>query len=143
MSDGLPSDHAVVNSHRAHVEGMGRTRRPRVPVPDGVDVAVGDIIRLSLEGQTYHSQATEALDGDVDIRGAFGNARLARTPDEGENRFPAWIESVGLGVGDPVLVDVVTPGYKLGLRRPGERVVYEGTDPPSSSLSDIARNLDG
>jgi hypothetical protein len=112
-------------------------------LPEGVDVAVGDVIRLSLEGQSYHAQAAEALDGGVDVRGAFGNARLARTASEGENHLPTWAESVGLGVGDPVLVDVVTPGYKLGLRRPGERVVYEGTDPPSSSLSDIARNLDG
>ena len=143
MSDRLPSDHAAVESHRVHLDRVGRTSRPRVPVPAAVDVAVGDVIRVSLEGTSYHAQIAEALDGTPDIRGAFDNARLARTPGEGDDHFQPWTESVGLGVGDPVLVDVVTPGYKLGIRRPGERVVYDATDAPSSSLSDIARDLDG
>jgi hypothetical protein len=112
-------------------------------VPDAVGVAVGDVVRVSLEGETYHTQIAEGLDGDADIRGAFANARLARAPNEGDDHFQPWVDAVGLSAGDPILVDVVTPGYKLGLRRPGERVVYEATDAPSSSLSDIARNLDG
>jgi len=37
----------------------------------------------------------------------------------------------------------VTPGFQYGLRRPGERVVYTALDPPASSLSDIARDVDG
>ena len=143
MSDRVPSDSDAVETHRTHVETVGRTARPRVPVPDAIDLAVGDVIRLSLEGDTYHTQIAEALDGTPDIRGAFANPRLARTPTEGEDHLRPWTEAVGLGPGDPVLVDVVTPGFKLGLRRPGERIVYEATDAPSGSLADIARDLDG
>ena len=143
MSDRLPADHDAVDTHRTHVEQVGRTGRPRVPLPPGVDVAVDDVVRLSLEGEKFHAQIVAGLDCQPEIRGAFANARLARTPGEGDDHLRPWVESVGFGIGDPVLVDVVTPGYKLGLRRPGERVVYEATDAPSGSLADIARDLDG
>ncbi len=143
MTDRVPSDHDAVQSHRTTVAQVGRTGRPRIPLPDGVDAAVGDVLQVSLEGETYHAQVGEALDGDRDLRGAFPNARLARAEGEGENALRAWLEEAGVAVGDPLLVDVVTPGYKYGLRRPGERVIYTATDPPASSLADIARDLDG
>ena len=143
MTDRVPSDHETVSSHRTHRERVGRTARPRIPLPDALEVAVGDVVRLSLEGEEYHAQVTQSLDGGRDVRGAFFDAQLARTDGEGENSLRQWVDEVDLSVGDPVVVDVVTPGYKFGFRRPGERVVYEATDPPSSSLSDIARNLDG
>lgn len=143
MSDRVPSDHETITSHRTHREQVGRTGRPRVPLPDALDAAVGDVIRLSLEGEEYHAQVTQSLDGGRDIRGAFFDAQTARTDGEGENALTTWADDVGLDVGDALVVDVVTPGYKYGLRRPGERVVYDATDAPSSSLSDIAQNLDG
>ena len=143
MSDRVPSDHETISSHRTHREQVGRTGRPRIPLPDDLDVAVGDVIRLSLSGEEYHAQVTRSPDGGRDVRGAFFDARAARTDGEGENYLPEWADDVGLAVGDPVVVDVVTHGYKFGLRCPGERVVYDATDAPSSSLSDIARNLDG
>jgi hypothetical protein len=143
VTDRVPSDHETIASHRSHVESIGRTNRPRLPLPDAVDAAAGDVLRLSLEGDTYHAQVQESLDGGLDVRGAFDNARLARADDEGENRFAEWAAEVGLSAGDAVLVDVVTPGFKLGVRRPGERVVYDATDAPSSSLSDIASDIDG
>ncbi len=143
MSDRLPSDHATVDSHRTHVDSVGRTGRLQVPLPETIEASVGDVVRISLEGDSYHTQIAESLDGEATIRGAFANARLARTPGEGEDNFQSWAESVELTSGDPVLVDVVTPEYKFGLRRPGERVVYEATDAPSDSLTDIARDIDG
>jgi hypothetical protein len=51
--------------------------------------------------------------------------------------------AAGVSAGDPLLVDVATPGFAYGLCRPGERVVYRAADPPRSSLADIARDLDG
>jgi hypothetical protein len=142
VSDRVPSDHETISSHRTRHKQVGRTGRPRVPLPDDLDVAVGDVIRLSLDGKMYHAQVTESLDGGRDVRGAFDNARLARAGD-GTNHLTTWADDAGLAVGDPVVLDVVSPGYNFGLRRPGERVVYKATDAPSSSLSDIARNLDG
>ena len=143
MTDRVPSDHDAVTSHRTRREQVGRTGRPRIPLPDGLDVAVGDAVRLSLDGSEYHAQVTASLDGGRDVRGAFDNARLARTDGAGANRLRAWADEAGLVVGDPLVLDIVTPGFKFGLRQPGTRVVYEATEAPSSSLSDIARDLDG
>jgi hypothetical protein len=143
VSDRVPSDHEAIPSHRTHREQVGRTGRPRIPLPDALDVSVGDVIRLSLEGEEYHAQVTQSRDGGREVCGAFFDAQVARTDGEGQNYLTEWADDVGLAVGDPVVLDVITPGYKFGLRRPGERVVYEATDAPSSSLSDIARNLDG
>jgi len=142
VSDRLPSDHDAVTSYRTRRERVGRTSRVRVPLPAALDVAEGDVIRLSLAGTTYHAQVQSSLDGDLDVRGAFDNARRARAR-EGDNHLQSWVDDAGLGPGDAVVLDVVTSGFKFGLRRPGQRVIYEATDAPSSSLSDIARDLDG
>lgn len=39
--------------------------------------------------------------------------------------------------------DAVTSGFMYGLRRPYEAVVYDAVDPPSSTLADIARDIEG
>ncbi|WP_302081733.1 DUF7112 family protein [Salinibaculum rarum] len=141
MSDRVPSDHEAVPSHRTHRKQVGRTGRPRIPLPDALDVTVGDVIRLSFGGDTYHAQVTDSLDGGHEVRGAFFDAQAARTGGEGENHLQTWVDDAGLSVGDPLEIDVVTAGYQFGLRQTGERVVYEALDPPSSSLADIARDL--
>ena len=143
MADRVPSDHDAVETHRTAVERVGRTPWPRIPLPEAVEAAAGDVVRVSLEGETCHAQVQVPLGGGRDIRGAFANARLARTEGEGENRLHAWLDTVGLSAGEPVLLDAVTPGHEYGLRRPGHRVVYAATDPPPTGLADIARDLDG
>jgi len=143
VTDRVPSDHGTVTSHRTDLDEIGRTGRPRVPLPDAVDASVGDGVRLSVGGERYHARIEESLGGDPDLRGAFANARLARTSGEGRNHFRKWVEAAGLATGDAVLLDVVTDGYAYGLREPGTRAVYTPLEPPSSSLSDIARDLDG
>lgn len=143
MTERLPSDHDAVTSHRTHLETVGRTSRPRLPLPTALDVGAGDVIRLSLAGDDAHAQVTETLGGDPAVTGAYPNARIARAPAEDEDRFADWLDDRGLEAGDPLLVDVVTEGYAYGLRPPGERVVYTAREPPSDSLADIARDLDG
>ncbi len=143
MTERVPADHDTVSTVRVHLERVGRTGRRRVPLPDSLDVADGDVVRVSLEGTGYHAQVTTAMSGGLDIRGGFDNRRLARVDGEGVDRLQAWFDEVAVEDGDPLLVDVVTPGYQYGFRRPGERVVYEARDPPESSLADIARNLEG
>jgi hypothetical protein len=135
----VASDHEAVDTHRSSVERVGRTRRPRIPLPDAVEAE--GVVRLTVGGSRYHARVEQGLAGDRDLRGAYDNARLARTGD-GENRLRAWIEAAEAD-GETVLIDVVTPGYHYGLRLPGDRTVYEPVDPPSSSLVDLARDLDG
>lgn len=142
MTDRLPSDHDAVTGHRVHLETVGRTGRPRVPLPPAVEAADGDTVRLSLEGEGFHARVTADLEGALGIEGAYANARLART-GKGENALRAWLDSAGIEPGAALVFDVVTPGYGYGLRRPGERVTYRAVDPPSGSLADIAEGLDG
>lgn len=140
MTERVPSDHATVDSHRVHLETVGRTGRPRVPLPDPLDHGTGDVLRLSLEGVEAHAQVTADLRGEPGIEAASPDPQLART-GEGENRLVAWVDRHGLSAGDPLLVDVVTSGYQYGLRRPGERVVYDAVEAPDDGLSDIAEKF--
>jgi len=67
----------------------------------------------------------------------------SREPGEGANRLAEWLDENDREPGDVIVLDVVVPGELYGLRIPGERTVYEANRGPRSSLSDIARDLDG
>jgi hypothetical protein len=141
MPERVPSDHESIETHRVSVSSAGGTDRPSVELPDAVDPD-GDVVRLVLDGTEYHARVDEHFAGPPAIRGAYDNARLAREPREGTNRLTEWVEQSSISLGSSVQLDVVTPGYKYGLREPGTRVVYTASEPPSSSLSQIARDLD-
>jgi len=140
----LPSDHDAIDSHRATVERVGRTDRQKVVVPDAAADAVptDDVVQLVLDERTYHARVETDLEGRPVFKGAYATPRLARSGGDGENPLGEWVASTGVAVGDSVLLDVVTEGFTFGLRAPGDRVVYEATEPPSDSLSAIARDLE-
>ncbi|NIQ59494.1 MAG: hypothetical protein GWN85_40350, partial [Gemmatimonadetes bacterium] len=81
-------------------------------------------VRLVLDGSTYHADVRLHGDAPV-IRGVYDNARLARSPGEGENRLPGWVEDAGLAVGRSALIDEVVPGSLYGARAPGATAVYD------------------
>lgn len=141
MTDRLPSDHEAVDSHRVHLERVGRTNRLRVPLPDDLGHEHGDLIRLSLEGTIAHARVEETIDGRPALDRAAENRRLARI-GEGQNRLRQWTDETALSVGDPIVVDVVTADHAYGVRRPGERLIYEAPDPPADSLSRIAEDIE-
>ncbi|WP_435074631.1 DUF7112 family protein [Halorubrum sp. HHNYT27] len=152
----VASDDEGVASIRVSLARSGGTRRPcvRVPEDDELDgrvesgsceslrMTAGDVIRVVIDREEYHAPVTADSAGRL-VRGAFDNRRLAREAGEGENRLVSWLDANGRGPGDSVVLDVVVPGELYGLRIPGERAVYEATRGPPSSLSDIARDLDG
>lgn len=141
MSDRVPSDHDAVDTHRVPIEAVGRTGRPRVVLPDAIDVSDGSTVTLSLDGDAHDATVGTTLDGDLAITHAADNRRLARERD-GENRLAEWVESASVSLGGSAHLDVVTAGQHYGLRTPGTRVVYTATTAPDSSLSDIASDLD-
>jgi len=141
VTERLPSDHDVVDSHRVHLERVGRTSRPRVPLPAGLSVSAGDVVWVSLEGEATRARVETSLAGEPVFEGAFDNARLARA-GEGEDRLREWTARHDLAPGAPVALDVLTRGYAFGLRRPGERVIYAPPDAPADSLADIAADLE-
>jgi len=142
MSERVPSDHDAVDTHRVPVEAVGRTGRPRVVLPDEIDLQDGDIVTLALDGDEYEARVETSLDGDRTVTHVADNRRLARERD-GENRLTEWVAEADVSVGGSAHLDVVTEGHQYGLRTPGKRVVYTATDAPDSSLSDIASDLDG
>lgn len=143
MPERVPSDHDAVDTHRATVERVGRTDRHKVVVPEAAADAVptDEVVRLDFDDATYHARVEQDLEGVPVFKGAYDTPSLARSPGDGENHLADWIAGTGVAVGDSVLLDIVTEGFKFGLRAPGERAVYEATEPPSDSLSQIARDL--
>jgi len=141
VPDRVPSDHATVETHRVPLESVGRTDRPQVRLPDGLDLSDGEVVRLALDGDTAHALVETDLDGDRVVRHAGDNPRVARER-EPPDRLAEWVEDGTVSTGGTVHLDVVTAGHAYGLRTPGERVVYTATDGPDASLADIAGELD-
>jgi hypothetical protein len=141
MTDRLPSDHPVVDSHRVELDPVGSTGRPQLVLPAKLSCDPGDSVRLSVGGIQTHAEVISTLRGDSAIRGAYANRRLARR-ENGRNLLADWFDEGGHGPGSTLVLDVLTEGYAYGLREPGERVVYEPVEQPDASLADIAESLD-
>ena len=129
-----------VDTVRAEIVESGALDRPKVRLPDGT--APEGVVRVDAAGSTYHAPVVVALDGDLELRGLYDNARMARERD-GDNRLAAWVDENGLAPGRTVLVDVVVDGQQYGLRAPGEEAVYRVVDSPDDDLASIAEDLDG
>jgi len=83
--------------------------------------------------------ATARTDHPRRVRQPTARARARRRA----NRLAEWLDENDREPGDVIVPDVVVPGELYGTRIPGERTVYEANRGPRSSLSDIARDLDG
>lgn len=140
MADRIPSDHATVTTHRARIVRSGGTRRPCLRLPAGVGLDGGELFRLVLDGNEYHARAVADHAGLV-VRGAYDNRRLARAPEEADNRLVEWVEATGRTPESSVEFDEVESGDLYGLRVPGRRAVYRVTRRPNDSLASIAEKL--
>lgn len=126
------------------VARAGGTRRHelRLPADAADDFPAGEVVRVVLDGDEYHVQLRHRDDGTPVIRGAYGTPSLARDPGSATNHLAEWLDEGPLDAGRSVHVDVVEPGFKYGVRVPGESATYAATQPPDSSLSAIAESLD-
>ena len=136
----IASDHPAVENHRVRVERHGGGRRLTVP---GDIVPSGEVIRLIIGEQTRFGAVT-ALPGreEAIIPGAYERPAAARDPGGHQDVLAGWLADHGVDPGGTVFLDVIESDVAYGIRIPGEREVYEAVDPPSSSLQEIARNLD-
>jgi len=125
---------------RATIVESGALDRPKLAVPDGT-MSEG-VVRVEAGRTTYHAPVEIALDGDLELRGLYDNARLARERD-GENHLTEWVDDHGLAAGRTVLVDVVVDGEQYGLRTPGGDAVYRVVGTPDDDLASIAEDVDG
>ena len=132
-SDGLETIHLTI------VES-GALDRLKLSVPDG---AMPDgVVRVDVGRSTYHAPVEVGLDGNLELRGLYDNARMARERD-GQNHLEDWVADNGLEAGRTVLLDVVVEGAQYGLRAPGEDAVYRVVERPDDDLAVIAEDVDG
>ncbi|MFC4448694.1 DUF7112 family protein [Halorussus aquaticus] len=147
MADRISSDHSSLTTVRATLVRSGGLDRPKVEIPaDHADDRFpdGELVRVVADDTEYRARIESPLTDDGrEIRGLYESPTLARNPEDGENHLSTWAEGTGVEFGQSVLVDVIEPGFKYGLREPGERTFYEATESPEESLSDIAEQLDG
>ena len=142
----IPSDNEAINTYDATVVAHGTRRRPALSLPQSAAIPVGEVIRVVLTGdtQTYFTQPEAFADDEGPrVTGIYGTPETARTHSGGEDRLRPWLEAVELTIGRTVHCDVIEPGYKYGLRAPGERTVYNAPGRPDEQLASIARDLDG
>ncbi|PSP54902.1 hypothetical protein BRC82_07830 [Halobacteriales archaeon QS_1_67_19] len=146
MADRISSDHASLQTVRAMLARSGGLDRPKVEIPgDETDQFPADeLVRVVAADTEYRARIESPLTGEGrEIAGLYETPRLARNPGEGENHLESWVETTDIEYGQSVLVDVIEPGFKYGLREPGQQVFYEATESPDDELADIAQELDG
>lgn len=146
MTQRVASDHASVTTIDATLAPSGAANRPSIEIPaDHADSFTPDeVVRLVLDGKEYRALVQRPLTGDtLQILGAYDTPRLARNPGEGENRLHEWFENGDLDLGRTIHLDVVEADFLYGVRRPGERAVYEVKEKPDENLAAIAKDVEG
>lgn len=143
MADRLPSDHDSITTDRATLVRRGGTSRPAVELPTDspIEYPEDEVVRVVIDGDERHARITGSASG-LRIPGVYDDPSFARDPGSAPNRLVEWVERSELGLGGSVLVDEIEPGFKYGLRVPGERVVYEATESPDGSLASIAKQVE-
>jgi len=141
VADAIPSDHPAVDSYRVDLTTIGSTGRPQLLLPAELHCDSDAFVRLVIADRQTHAQVVSTLSGELAIQDAYANKRLARNSD-GENLLATWLDDAGLEPETTLVLDVLTDGYAYGLRKPGERVVYEPVEKPDSALADIVDSLE-
>ncbi len=143
MADRLPSDHNSITTDRATLVRRGGTSRLALELPadSSIEYPNDEVVRVVIDSNERYARITGSASG-LRIPGVYDDPSFARTPGSAPNRLVEWIDAAGLELGGSVLVDEIEPGFKYGLRAPGERVVYEATESPDDSLASIAKQVE-
>ena len=143
MADRIASDHPSVQTVRATCTATATGVSIELPSEDRDAFPVDDVVRVVLDGEELFARIERALTGDeLSIPGVYETPDHARDPSGGTDRLPEWIDDRGIPTGGSVLIDVVEPDFLYGLREPGATAYYDAYEPPSDSLSEIAKNLE-
>lgn len=138
--DRISSENPAVETLRATVARHG-ARRKRIDLPED-SLPEGEVIRLVIDGTTYHARVEGGFADGPHLSGAYETPEMARE-GSGTNHLDEWLEEIARPVGGSVLLDVIEPEFAYGLREPGEETVYEAVEKPKESLANIARDLEG
>jgi len=143
MADRVSSD--AVPTVRATLVEHGAMNRVRVQIPeDDMDrFPAGEVVRVVVDGDTYHSEVNRHLTDDTYLlAGAFDTPEAARERS-GTDHLGAWCDDVGRDPGGSVLVDVIEDEFLYGLRAPGTKSYYTAHEAPDESLASIAEDVQG
>ncbi|RQG92750.1 hypothetical protein EA462_00520 [Natrarchaeobius halalkaliphilus] len=143
MADRISSDHPSVQTVRSTCTETTTGVALVISAADRDAFSIDDVVRFVLDRDQRFARAERALTGDeLTIRGVYETPQGARDPGDETDRLEQWAVEAGIQPGGSVLIDVVEPGFLYGLRKPGKTAYYDAYEPPSDSLSEIARNLD-
>lgn len=143
MADRVSSDHPTVDTVRATLAETPTGVRLELPDEDREYFPTDDVVRVVCGGTERFARIDRALGGEtLVVDGVYDSPRFARDPREGVDRLGPWRDDHGVRSGGSVLVDVVVPDFLYGLRAPGETATYDAREPPDSSLSSIAKDLE-
>ncbi|WP_306053955.1 DUF7112 family protein [Natronococcus wangiae] len=144
MADRVSSEHPSVRTVRSTCAETATGVRLEIPADDRDAFAADEVVRLVLDGTERFARVERALTGEeLSIPGVYETPDHTRNPGEGPDLLREWIDDHDVRTGGSVLIDVVEPEFLYGLRSPGETAYYDAREPPSGSLSDIAKDLEG
>lgn len=143
MADRVSSDHPSVRTVRSTRTETATGSKLDIPAEDRDAFAPDEVVRIVLDGTEQFARIERALTGEeLSVPGVYDTPELARNPGEGTDRLAEWIDDHDIRSGGSVLIDVVESEFLYGLREPGETNFYDAREPPSGSLSDIAKDLE-
>ncbi|ELZ01502.1 hypothetical protein C482_06999 [Natrialba chahannaoensis JCM 10990] len=143
MADRIASDHPSVQTVRSTCSETATGVQLAIPADDREAFTTDDIVRIVLDGDECFAQIERALVGDdLTIPGVYETPDLARDPSGGTDRLEAWVDDHAIANEGSVLIDIVEPDFLYGLREPGSTAYYDAYEPPSDSLSSIAKDLE-
>ncbi|WP_436345907.1 DUF7112 family protein [Natronorubrum sp. FCH18a] len=143
MADRISSDHPSVQTVRSTCTETATGVRLEVPADERDAFPTDEVVRIVLEGDERFGRVERALTGDdLSIPAVYETPDQARDPSGAPDRLTDWADEHDIAAGGSVLIDVIEPEFLYGLRAPGETVYYDAREPPSDSLSDIAKDLE-
>jgi len=143
MADRIASDHPSVETVRSTCTETATGVKLAVPADDRDVFPADEVVRVVLDGEELFAHVQRALTGDeLSIPGVYETPDSARDPSGATDRLTAWTDDHNVSTGGSVLIDVVEPDFLYGLRAPGETSYYNAREPPSESLSEIAKDLE-
>ncbi|SER19949.1 DUF7112 family protein [Natrinema salaciae] len=143
MSDRIASDHPSVDTVRSTCSETATGVKLEVPADDRELFPTDEVVRVVLNGEELFARVERALTGDaLSIPGIYETPGQARDPSGATDRLTAWTDEHDVPAGGSVLIDVVEPEFLYGCRAPGETAYYDAREPPTDSLSEIAKDLE-
>lgn len=143
MGDRIASDHPSVETVRSTCTETATGVKLEVPADERGAFPTDEVVRVALDGEELFARVERALTGDeLSIPGVYETPDQARDPSGATDRLTEWTTDHDVSGGGSVLIDVVEPEFLYGLRAPGKTAYYDAREPPSDSLSEIAKDLE-